>query len=197
MAYEYMGGFSNPTSMGEFRGSTIGALPTVADPEKAYADMSRADYMNFLRNYSGFEDELIRQAQNDTSLIDTARDDSAKAAGLASGIAGRNVSRFGGQLTPAQQQQQQAGLQRSNTLGSIQALGDARIAQREANQRLLSDLINIGQGVARSSQAGLSNAAGLANQREQAYNNAKAQSKAQTYSTIGGLGAAAIIALAI
>lgn len=187
MAYEF-GGYNNPTT---------GVLPEVKDPEKTYAEISRRDYMNFLQNYSGFEDELIEQAQTDTSLIDAAREDSATAAGLASGIADRNASRFGAQLTPAQQQQQQVGLQRSNTLGSIQALGDARIAQRETNQRLLSDLINIGQGVNRSSQAGLSNAAGLASQRKQAYDNAKAQSKAQTYSTIGGLGAAAIIALAI
>jgi hypothetical protein len=187
MAYEF-GGYNNPTT---------GVLPDVTDPEKTYAEISRRDYMNFLENYSGFEDDLIEQAQNDTSLIDAAKEDSATAAGVASGIAQRNVSRYGGQLTGAQQQQQQRGLQRSNTLGSIQALGDARIAQRETNQRLLSDLINIGQGVNRSSQAGLSNAAGLASQRKQAYDNAKAQSKAQTYSTIGGLGAAAIIALAI
>ncbi len=192
MAYEYMGEFntSNPST-------TTGALPNVSDPEQTYADISRRDYMNFLRNYSGFEKDLVDQAQNDTSLIDAAREDSAAAAGLASGIADRNASRFGVQLTPAQRQQQQRSLNRANTLGSIQALGDARIAQRETNQRLLSDLINIGQGVNRSSQAGLSNAAGLANQRKQAYDNAKAQSKAQTYSTIGGLGAAAIIALAI
>jgi hypothetical protein len=187
MAYEF-GGNNNPTT---------GVLPAVTDPEQTYAELSRRDYMNFLQNYSGFEDDLIEQSQNDTSLIDAAKEDSAKAAGLASGIAQRNVSRFGGQLTGAQQQQQQRGLQRSNTLGSIQALGDARIAQRETNQRLLSDLINIGQGLNRSSMDGLASAAGMQSQREQAYRNAKAQSKAQTYSTIGGIGAAAIIALAI
>ena len=62
---------------------------------------------------------------------------------------------------------------------------------------MLSDLINIGQGVARSSQSSLGEAANLASQRRQAYENARAQSRANTYSTIGNLGAAAIIALAI
>lgn len=175
----------------------VSAIPDVQDPEKEYADITRNEYMDFLRDYRGFEEDLITKSQTDTSLIDSAREDSAAAAGIASGMASRNAERFGVQLTPAQRQQQAAGLQRANTLGSIQALSDARIAQRESNQRLLSDLINIGQGVNRASQSQLGSAAGNASQRQQAYNNAKAQSQAQTYSTIGGLASAAILALAI
>lgn len=167
------------------------------DPDRVYADMMRDDYMDFLADYGQFEEDLIKQAQTDTSLIDAAREDSESAGRLAGQMANRNASRYGVQLTPAQMREQGRGLQRANTLGSIQALSDARIAQREANQRLLSDLINIGQGVARSSQSSLGEAANLASQRRQAYENARAQSKANTYSTIGNLGAAAIIALAI
>jgi len=88
-------------------------------------------------------------------------------------------------------------LQRSNTLGGIQSVNDARIAQREANTALLSDLINIGQGVNRSSQGQLGQSAANAAARQQQYEAARAQSRSQTYSTIASLGSMAIMALAI
>ena len=171
-----------------------GALPEVRDPEAAYAAITRGDYLDYVREYRGFEEGLIDKAQNDTSLIDAAKEDSAAAPDIMRQSAARNVSRYGAQLTPAQLQQQERGLQRQGTLGSIQSVADARIAQTENNQRLLSDLVNIGQGVNRSSLSQLGAEAGNANARKQAYDTAKAQSKAQTYSTVGSLASAAILA---
>lgn len=171
-------------------------LPNVDDPDEAYAQITRDEYLDYVRNYRGFEEDLIQQAQNDTSLIDQAREDVEVAQGLASGIAARNEQRYGASLTPAQRQQQSLRLQRANTLGGIQSVNDARIAQREANTALLSDLINIGQGVNRASQNQLGSAAADATQRQNAYQAARAQSRAQTYSTIGSLGAMAIMAFA-
>ena len=55
----------------------------------------------------------------------------------------------------------------------------------------MADLIDIGQGVNRSSLSSLGNAAAAAAQRESAFKSAKAQHKAQTYSMLGGLAAAA------
>ena len=176
-------------------GSTAG-LPTVTDPDKTYAQITRNEYLDYVNNYRGFEEQLIEQAQNDTSLIDQAREDVEVAQGLAAGISSRNASRYGASLTPAQMQQQQRQLQRANTLGGIQSVNDARIAQREANTRLLGDLINIGQGVNRSSLDQMGAAAADATQRKNAYSAAKAQSRANTYSTIGSLGAMAIMAFA-
>lgn len=180
-----LGNLANPNS-----------LPVVSDPEQAYADMTRQEYLDYIQNYRGFEEQLLQKAQTDTSLIDQARQDVGVAQGLTAGIAERNAQRYGAALTPAQRQQQSLQLQRANTLGGIQSVNDARLAQREANTKLLSDLINIGQGVNRSSQQQLGSAAADATQRQNAYTQAKAASKAQTYSTIGSLGAAAIIALA-
>lgn len=176
--------------------NTANSLPTVTDPEQAYASMTRQEYLDYIQNYRGFEEELIQKAQTDTSLIDQAREDVGVAQGLTAGIAERNAQRYGAALTPAQQQQQAAQLQRANTLGGIQSVNDARLAQRESNTALLADLINIGQGVNRSSQQQLGSAAADATQRRNAYTQAKAASKAQTYSTIGSLGAAAILAFA-
>jgi|TARA_B110000977_G_C10938001_1_gene439733 hypothetical protein len=177
-------------------GAGAGSLPTVSDPDKAYEAITRGEYFDYVKNYSGFEDQLIEKARTDTSLIDAAREDVKVASGLTKGIADRNASRYGAALTPAQMQQQGATLQRANTLGGIQAVGDARINQREANTALMSDLINIGQGVNRASQSQMGSAAADATQRKNAFMQAQAQSKAQTYSTLGSLGSAAIMALA-
>jgi len=177
--------------------SSTAALPNVSDPEKAYAQITRQQYMDYVQNYRSFEEEMLEKAQTDTSLIDQAREDSAAAQGLMTGVANRNAARYGVQLTPAQQQEQARQLQRASTLGSVDAINNSRIAQSEANQALLADLVNIGQGVNRSSLNQLSSAANNHTQRENAYRQASAASKAQTYSTIGSLGAAAIFAFAL
>ena len=139
---------------------------------------------------------MIKESQSDTSLIDASRKDSQLVSGLSQGISDRNASRYGGVLTPAQADEQKRALARGNTLGTIQSVSDARIAQRELNQNKLADLINIGQGINRSSQSQLSSAATNATQRKNAYDSAKAQSKAQTIGAVGQLGAMAIMAFA-
>jgi hypothetical protein len=169
-------------------------LPAVSNPEQAYAAITRGEYLDYVQNFRGFEDQLIQQAQTDTTLIDQARADAPMAAALTQGVASRNASRYGVNLTPAQLQQQGLGLQRANTLGSIQSVNDARIAQREANTRLMADLINIGQGVNRTSQQQLGSSAANYRNLQNSYTQAKAASKAQTYQTIGSLAATAILA---
>ena len=173
---------------------TTGNIPTVTDPDQAFADMTRQQYLDYVTNYGTFEEDLINQAQTDTSLIDQAREDTATSQAMAKGIADRNISRYGTALTPAQQQEMQRSMSRSNTLGGIQAVSDARLAQRDANQTLLADLINIGQNVNRSSLQQMGSAAADATARQNAHTQAKAAHKAQTYSMLGSLGAAAILA---
>lgn len=162
-------------------------LPNVSDPDKAFAEMTRADYLDYVKDYRGFEEELIDKAQSDTTLVDQAREDIGAAGALSAGVNQRNISRYGAALTPAQIQQQGRGLARATTLGGIQSMNDARIAQKEQNTRLMSDLINIGQGVNRSSLSQMGSAAADATARENQYTQAKAASKAQTFSTIGSL----------
>ena len=172
-------------------------LPVVTDPEKTFADITRQEYLDYIANYRDFEEGLINQATTDTSLIDQARADRESASALTAGIAARNRSRYGAALTPVQRQQQQRRLQLGNTLGGIQAVSDAKIAQNEANTRLLSDLINIGQGVNRSSQSQLGQSAANKVQLDNAYRQAQAASRAQTMNTIGSLGSMAILAFAL
>lgn len=191
----YMGGIGmyGPYGRG---GDYVNRLPSVADPDKAYAEITRNEYIDYVNNYRDFEEELLERAQNDTSLIDDARTNAENAQGLMAGIADRNAARYGVNLTPAQRQQQERGLARANNLGLAQSVNDARIAQKELNQAAIGDLINIGQGVNRSSLTQMQGVAQSATQRKNAYDQAKAASKAQTYSTIGGLASAAIFAFA-
>lgn len=180
-----------------YAGSNSGTLPEVRNPDKAFADLTRREYEDFVRNYGSFEDQAIRKAQTDTSLIDQAKEDIAGASALTADIQQRNIGRYGGELTAVQQQQMDGALQRGNTLGGIQAMNDARIDQKELNQSMLSDLINIGQGVNRASQSQLGASAANATARKNAYQQAKAQSKSSTYQAVGSLATAAILAFAI
>tara|TARA_B110000503_G_scaffold94604_1_gene142519 strand:+ start:222 stop:824 length:603 start_codon:yes stop_codon:yes gene_type:complete len=177
-------------------GGQIGGLPNVSDPEKTYANITRQEYLDYVSQYRDFEEQMITESQTDTSLIDASRENAQIASGIAQGVSDRNASRYGAALTPAQAQEQRRALERGNTLGSIQSVNDARIAQRELNQNKLADLINIGQGVNRSSLSQMGSAAANATQRKNAYDSAKAASKAQTMSTVGSLGAMAIMAFA-
>lgn len=161
------------------------------DPEQTLANITQADYANYIRDVRPLELELVEKAKTDTSLIDQARVDRDNSNQLMQGVIDRNASRYGAALTPAQIEQQKRSLALGTTLGGIQGVADARVAQKDANRALMADLINIGQGVNRASLSSLGNAASSATQRENAYRSAKAQSKAQTYGLLGSIGAAA------
>ena len=83
----------------------LSLLPSVSDPDAVMAQMTRQDYLQGRQNFDQFEQDLVDQAQTDTSLIDQAREDSRLAQETAAGIAERNRQRYGTELTAAQQQQ--------------------------------------------------------------------------------------------
>jgi len=172
-------------------------LPVVNDPEKVYADISRRDFESYLKDYRGFENQLI-EARNDTSLVDRAPGEIAKQNEIAAGIQRRNLSRYGGAgLSIAQRQAQEANLQRQGQLGLAGGLNTARIAQRDLNKRTLTDLINIGQGVNRTANQGLATASQNSAQKAAAYKNAKAAHSSQMMGMGAQIGSLALMAFAI
>jgi hypothetical protein len=183
----------------EYRNSMSTAnLPVVDDPEKAFADITRQDYEDYIQDYRGFEESLIDKAQNDTSLIDRAPEDAAKQSEIARGVQDRNISRYGGAgLSVAQRQQQQVANQRQGQLGLAAGLNTSRTAQRDINQSTLADLINIGQGVNRSSLSSMGTASQNAAAKASAYKNAKASHTSQMIGMGSSLAATAIMAFAI
>jgi len=185
------------SNMAQTRSFSTSTLPSVDDPEKTFANITRQDYESYLQDFSGFEKELI-EARNDTSLVDRAPEDAAKQTEIARGVQERNISRYGGAgLSVAQRQQQQVANQRQGQLGLAGGLNTARIAQKDINQRTLADLINIGQGVNRSSIEGLGTASANAASKAAAYKNAKAQHTSNMVGMGSSLASAAILAFAI
>lgn len=168
-----------------------------ASADQTYADITRRDFENYLRDYRGFEERLIA-ARDDTSLIDQAKVDAEKQAQIAADIQKRNIQRYGGAgLSVAQRQEQERAMQRSGALNLAGATNLARVAQRDINQATLADLINIGQGVNRSALSGLAQSASLAAQRESAYRNARAQHSANMMGLGGTLGSLTLMAFGI
>lgn len=172
------------------------SLPTVSNPDQAMADITREDYLRLRRNFDQFEQNLINKAKTDTSLIDQAREDAATTQTLTAGIAERNRERYGANLSPVQIQQRGVSNQLGSTLGTVNAVNNARLAQADQNQALLGDLINIGQGLNRSSLNQLGIAAQGEVQRRNQHAQNKAATKAANYQAVGNLASTAILAFA-
>ena len=168
-------------------------LAPVSDPEAAMANITRQEYMDYQTNFKDYEKELINKARTDTSVIDAARTDSVDAKKLAEGINNRNLDRYGAALTPAQRQAMERSSESASTLGSIQAVNDAKLRQTDLNRSLQANLISIGQGVNVNAQQMMGTAAAGQAQRNAAYESAKAANKAATYQTVGTLASTAIL----
>lgn len=176
---------------------SVAGLPQVTDPEQTYADITRTDYENYVRDYRDFENRLL-DARDDTSLVDRAETDAAEQNRIAREIQQRNIERYGGAgLTAVQRQEQAKALSLGGATNQAGMLNNARIAQREINQATLADLINIGQGVNRNALQGLGDASAMAARKESAYRSAKAAHKSQMIGLAGSLGTAALLAFAI
>ena len=181
-----------------YTGPSVTSLPEVTDPEKTYADITRSDYENYVRDFRQFEEGLLEDAQTDTSLIDKASVDAQNQTRIAREIQQRNIERYGGAgLTAVQRQEQAKALSLGASTNLSGMLNNARIQQDQLNRSTLADLINIGQGVNRTAISGLGDAPAMAAKKKSAYNNAKAAHKSQMIGLGGSLASAALLAFAI
>lgn len=164
-----------------------------ATADQIYSDILRQDYEDYINNFRGYEERLL-SLTDDTSIIDNARESALTQSRIAGEIQARNLERYGGAgMSAVQRQQQQRAAQRGDQLTLAGTVNNARVAQREVNQALLSELIGIGQGVNASALAGLGTAAQNEVARRGAYRNAKSQYRS---ALIGG-GTAVLAAFGI
>ncbi len=166
--------------------STPRPLEEVDDPEQLFADIAkdRADFVEeIIRPY---QDQLIEQLGS-TALVDQAGEDAAQRSEIQEGIDRRNLSRYGIQETGAARAARRTGGQLTRSLAETDALNNARLQQRTANQNLLGELVNLSLGVDRSTLSQLGQASTLQGARESAYTRAQAQAKAQRYGFISSL----------
>lgn len=158
-----------------------------SDPQQTYANITREEYQDFTKNFGGFEDDLLAST-NDTSLIDEAPKDAIAESEKAKAIQQRNIERYGTELTGAQRKEMGRSYQRGRQTGIAGNTNNARIAQFEANQKLRANLSNIAAGVYGGAMQGLGNASSNAAQRQQAFKQAQAQTRASNMSAVGSLG---------
>ena len=180
------------TQHGQMSGYGGSSLPTVTDPEKTQANITRADYQDFVTNFGKFEEDLIGKL-DDTSIIDEAPGDARKQAEIQRGIQQRNIERYGTDLTNVQRQEMGRASQRQEQLDVAGGTNEARIAQFEQNQKMRSSLMNIASGVYGQALQGMGNAASNAAQRRQSYSQAKANARASNISAAGSILTTAII----
>ena len=170
---------------------SVSNLPSVDNPEETFANITRGDYEDYLKNFRSFEEQLLALT-NDTSLIDQAREDAPKQAKMSADIQKRNIERYGGAgLSNAQKQEQQRAGQRGASLNLAGNVNNARIEQRSVNDALLKELISVGQGVNQNALSGLGDASAMSAQRAAAYKNAKSQH----HNNMVGLGGAVLGAI--
>ena len=168
------------------RGYSARNLPQVSDPDKAFANVAKDQQEFLIREFRPFEQALI-ESIDDTSLVDAVPQDVEEQARIASEIDERNRSRYGYTRTATEQQEVAREAQRTKSLGLAGGLNNARLAQRERNQNLLAQLVNIGQGLNRGSLGQMGSAAEMAINRRNAFTQAKAQAKAQRWGFLGSL----------
>lgn len=192
---------SPPSSSGYIggaSGNSIGTLSFDPNANRGYSggtgygssgSVAMQQHQRYIRNYRDFEEALI-QSRQDTSLIDAVPEDVETQTRLAREIGERNKQRYGYTSTAVEESEAERDLQRGGALNLAGGLTNARLAQREQNMKLLGDLINIGQGVNRSSLSQLATADENTTMRKNAYQQAKAQHKSQTNQMIGSMGMA-------
>lgn len=172
-------------------------LDPVSDPDFEFANTAIRQYGRYITDFRPFEEEMLAK-RDDTSIIDAVPQDVRQQTQIASDVARRNRERLGFEETAALAQGRQAATQRGEALSLSGGLNNARLAQLDANNRTLADLINIGQGVNRSSLSALSTAAQNDVSRQNAFTQARAAHKAQNRQIAGqALGTAAAIGMAL
>ena len=172
-------------------------LDPVSDPDFEFANTAIRQYGRYISDFRPFEEEMLAKRE-DTSIIDAVPQDVRQQTQIASDVARRNRERLGFEETAALAQGRQAATQRGEALSLSGGLNNARLAQLDANNRTLADLINIGQGVNRSSLSALSTAAQNDVSRQNAFTQARAANKAQNRQIAGqALGTAAAIGMAL
>lgn len=133
---------------------------------------------------------------DDTSIIENAIGRENTGVARAKERRARELRSYGLQLTGAEQEDLNVRTLANNALGRAQEINTARIAQRQRNENLRNDLVNIGRNIESNSASALSDAADSKARREIAEDQMEAQQKAQAITGVASLGATALIAAA-
>lgn len=188
--------FVDPASIGQFRSTAQrNAQGDLIYTEEAAADITRRQTDIFNRVYRPSIVDTIGTLK-DTSIIEDALGRESRSVGRSKEQRAREFRRYGVAPTAIQNQEMDAALLAENATSRANEINLARERQRDRNENLRTDLINIGRGIETASAAALSGAAdnhvARLNQREQQ----NAAESAQITSGVASLGATALLAAA-
>lgn len=157
--------------------------------EKMGARVSREQFERYMNVFAPQEQALI-DTLGQASAQNTAGGAQANAERSRAALE-RMRQRYGTSLTGQQRQAETRQNQRATTLGSLSAVNTGRQLDEDRRFNLQGTMLNIGNNLSSGAMSGLTQAANNANAREQSYQQAQAQYKAQRSqqkaSTVGSI----------
>lgn len=156
-------------------------LENVSDPQATLAAVTKGEYLRFRENFGQFEKDIVDESISDTSLIDQAGVNAMSSLNQAVGMQRRNRERYGGQMTRAQVNQQNRNVKQTAALSLSDLTNQAALDQRDINTKRFFNLIDVGQGVFKGSQALMGDAARMKSSRDAAARAASEGRKAQRF----------------
>ena len=156
-------------------------LEDIKDPQAVLAAVTKGEYLRFRENFGQFEKDIVDESISDTSLIDQAGINAMSSLNQAVGMQRRNRERYGGQMTRAQINQQNRNVKETAALSLSDLTNQAALDQRDINTKRFFNLIDIGQGAFKGSQALMGDAARMKASRDAAARAASEGRKAQRF----------------
>ncbi len=190
---------SRTRSLSDLRANYPGFNPTPVthkprDPSGTLAQVVRRDQARFDFFNRPVQQDVIGSL-NDSTIVDDARREANDGFVKANSRSLRQQRRFGLQRSAVQQREFNRASGRERSLNQNATVNEARIEQKERNDGLRRELINIGRGVASDATDNLGESAALQSQREANNRNAKAAKKAQNTQTAAAVGSAVLTAI--
>jgi len=167
--------------------------------QDALADISRADYENFKKNYAGLADELVKTANSPDLIKENAGKAVAQvdpAFKTSERSVRNNISRYNMQLTPDQERALTLNHGLNKSLAKTGAANRATTATADLQTQLRGDLTALGQGEKNVAMGDYATSANLEQQRNTTNLNNAASHKASMLglaSSIGSMAGTALI----
>ncbi|MCP1316851.1 hypothetical protein [Halomonas sp. 707B3] len=153
--------------------------------EEMAGRVAREQFERYMQRFAP-QEKAILATQDDTRAQDAASTAQADAVRSRAALE-RMRSRYGVTNNASQQQAEASNFQRSTALGSLSAVNFGRQLDEDRRFNLQGAMLNIGNNLQQSAQNGLTVSATNAAAREQAYQSARAQHKANQWGILGSI----------
>lgn len=166
-------------------GYTLNTNVTDQQAENTAGRVAREQFERYMQRFAP-QEEAILATQDGIAAQDSARGAQQNAQRSRAALE-RMRQRYGVKTSGAQQQAESSNFQRNTTLGSLSAGNMGRQMDEDRRFNLQGQMLNIGNSLQESAQGGLTTSANNAASREQAYQSARSQHKANQWGILGAI----------